>query len=335
MKKTLNIKIILIISSLFLSLILTELLLRLLNFKPWQYGKLNTTSDVFFEPDPMLGWVSKKGNYKFTFNDDLISEVDINIEEDSNRTTGIKSKNKKNILIIGGSFTQGWGVNDRQTYPFLLQQMFKKYNIYNFAQSGYGGFQSLLLIEEKIKEKNPLELIIYGFIEHHEQRNVAREDWLETLLKYSNKSQKFKIKVPYATLNKNNVLVYNKPIGYLELPLREQLAFVNLLEKFYMHQFNRTRKKIQKKVTEKIFLELNELAKKNNAKFLVANLHYSNKNTAYFYEKFLNDNKINYVDCAINLNAKLILKGDFHPNAAGHKMYSDCIGNYLTNKSFF
>lgn len=335
MKTKKKAKFLLLISSFFFSLILTELFLRLLNFEPWRYEKAYINNEIFFEAHNQLGWLSKKGNYQLIINNNSNSKINFSIEEDSNRTTGSKDANKKNIIIVGGSFTQGWGINDNETYPFLLQKALNNYNVYNYGQSGYGGFQSLLLTKKKINKKKPSSLLIYGFIEHHEERNVAREKWLETLLKYSNKEQKIKIKVPYATLNKNTSLVYNKPIAYLQLPFREKLALVNLIEKFYMKQLNRHRKKIQRKVAEQIFIELDTIAKENNAIFLVVNLHYSNKNNANYYEEFLNKNNIHYIDCARNLSEKLLLEGDFHPNAKGHKMYSDCIKNYLDNKLFF
>ena len=40
----------------------------------------------------------------------------IKILEEGDRYTGKNKHNLNKILIIGGSFTQGWGVNDDETF---------------------------------------------------------------------------------------------------------------------------------------------------------------------------------------------------------------------------
>ena len=76
--------------------------------------------------------------------------------------------------------------------------------MYNFGQGGYGSIQSFLLLEDQIPKMKSPKLVIYGFIEHHEYRNVARSEWLRVLELFSWKGH---VKTPYGTIGTNNKLI--------------------------------------------------------------------------------------------------------------------------------
>jgi len=329
MKKTKKKSLILIPISIFFSLLIIELLLQLTGFKPWEYEKTEINNQKIFKHDYELGWISKQGVYELTINDSKKSKIKFQIENRGNRYTGSYNLEKDKIIFVGGSFTQGWGVNDHDTFPYLIQKKLNNFHIYNFAQSGYGGLQSLILLAREINNLQSTKLIIYGFIEHHEQRNTARSDWLKILLKYSKRGYEQIPKVPYASIDSKNELVYHKPVSYIKFPLRDKLASVVLLENFYMKQSTRHRKKNQKKVTKKIFIELNKIAKKNNSNFLIVNLNSSNADSQKEYKNFLTSHNINYVDCNLLLKKDLMVPNDFHPNAQAHFLYNECISKFI------
>lgn len=323
-----------LIISIFFSLIIVELFLRLLGVQPWRYENI-TDNISMFKYDEHLGWISKKGAYHLELENNYGIKFNVTIEGDGSRFSGNKDEKKENIFFIGGSFTQGHGVNDDETFSFITQQKYKNFNVYNFGQSGYGGFQSLLLLKKNINKINLTKLIIYGYIEHHEYRNVARKDWLETLSKNTN-NKNLEIMLPYATLDKKNNLIYNKPTSYSKFLLKEKFAFINLIENVYMKQSDRKRKRIQTKVNEKIFIELNNLAKENKSNLLIMGLHFSNQNTEKKYNKFFSENNINYLNCNLEENSEFFFSNNFHPNKSGHKIYSQCLLNYIEkNKLLF
>ncbi len=74
---------------------------------------------------------------------------------------------------------------------------------------------------------------------------------------------------------------------------------------------------------------MDEISKKNNSKFLLVILDWSNKFTNDEYKKFMADQNISFVDCKILLNKETLIKGDYHPNEKGHIMYSTCIKNFI------
>ena len=326
MHNTLFKKLSLILISLVFSLIIVELLLRILGFNPWKY--VSSQNQKIFDYDQKIGWKSKQGVYDVIASDEFKIKTILTILDDKSRYTGNNLSDKK-ILIVGGSFTQGWGVNDNETFAYKLQNEFTNFKIKNYGQSGYSGVQSYLLLKELLDSENKIKLVIYGFIDHHEYRNVARGEWLELLLKYSKNGHSNSTKIPYATVNKNKDLIFNDPLGYLQLPFREELSLIPLIEITIMKYSTKRRKKIQKEVARQIFLKMNNLSKQNNSQFIVLNLHSNIKE----YESFFKKNDINFVDCNLFLNKNYLIKGDYHPNGKAHSVYSNCINSYINSKN--
>lgn len=322
-------KVSLILFSLIISFFLAEILLRVAGFQPWEYQSSN--KPIIYKEDQILGWKSVEGLYEFN-KDDKSRSFFMNIENFGNRFNGKKINTREpSILFIGGSFTQGHGVDDNKTFAYRIQKKFNNYSVVNYGHGGYGGLQSLLLLKEEIIKFEDPRLIVYGFIDHHEYRNVARSAWLATLTKHLNQNTK-KPKVPYATLNDNEDLIINAPISYITIPLRENLASVVLLEKFLNKQISKKRKRIQKKVTKKIIKNMDKLSSAYNSKFLVVILNWSNQYSNEEYKKYLVKNKINFVDCKIKLDNETLLKNDYHPNSKGHELYGNCILNYINKE---
>lgn len=320
-------KFLLATSAIILSVFLAEVMLRFLGYSPWKYANSNT-STVFVENE-YLGWKAKPGTHLISTNS-AKKKIYMTIDKNGYRKSTInKLNNNEQILIIGGSFTQGWGVDDDSTYTAKLQNQFTNYNFYNLGQSGYSGLQSLLYLKDEIKKFSKPKLIVYGFIEHHEYRNVARSSWLKMLLEYSNRGFDKAPKIPFANLDNNKKLKIENPIGYVLFPLREISSVATLLEKFYMKQKSRKRKKNQKIITKLIFSEMNYIAKKNNTQFLVVNLNWINEYTKNEYDVYLSKNKINNVDCNIVLNKEYLVENDFHPNYKAHAHYAKCVSLYL------
>ena len=325
MRISLSKKIITVFGAIIISLLFAEFLLRIIGIKPWEYIILNEPK--IFKSDPTLGWRAKKGSYIIPPLNHLGKKFHINIEKDGQRKTGENnSKIDGEILIIGGSFAQGWGVNDESTFSSKLQRKLGNFKVYNFGQGAYGGIQSLLLLEEQIPKMKSPKLVIYGFIEHHEYRNVARGRWLRVLAKHSTRGH---VKTPYGDIEKNNKLIIHSPIGYINLPLREMSSLVTLFEKVYMKFKTKKRKKNQKLVTEKIIVQMKEISNKFDANFMLVILNWNNHYTINHYESFLKKNEIKYVNCAVPLTGQMVILGDYHPSEKAHTFYNDCLDEYI------
>jgi hypothetical protein len=258
----------------------------------------------------------------------------LSIGKDGQRKTGEDNGSiDEEILIIGGSFSQGWGVNDEDTFSSKLQEKYTNFKVYNFGQGGYGSIQSLLFLKEQIPKMKSPKLVIYGFIEHHEYRNTARSQWLRTLSKYSKHRS---VKTPYGSIGENNELTIHPPIGYINLPLRKISSLITLIEKAYMKNMSTKeflrdsqRKKQQKLVTEKTVLEMREISNKFDANFVLVILDWSNRLTKDQYEIFLKKNKIKFVNCKIPLIDEMVLPDNYHPSDKAHTYYKNCLLDYI------
>jgi hypothetical protein len=326
MFRTLLKKISILIISTVISLLIIEIALRFLGYSPWSY--ISSSNPSIYGFDEKLGWKSKKGVYEIKASEKYNITSKINILDEGNRVVKIDNINKNKIIVIGGSFSQGWGVDDKETFSFKIQKNLDNYKVKNFSQGGYGTVQSYLLLEDVLKNNNNVKLVIYGFINHHEYRNVARGEWLELLLKYSNIGYSSPPKVPYALIDKNNKIIFHKPTGYLRLPFRENSSLITLIEKSFMKITTKRRKKQQKNILRNLVYKMNELSKLSEAKFLFVNLH---SNIEEHKKEFLKNN-INFVDCNLSLTNKFLVKGDYHPNAKAHDYYVKCISDLIIKK---
>src|SRR5262245_60621127 len=144
---------------------------------------------------------------------------------------------------------------------------FHNKKVLNYGTSGYGSYQSLLRLERTLPKLSNPKLVVYGFIENHEIRNVATAEWLESVSKTSTSS--YDVYVPFVTLDKNNALIRHKSKQYLKLPLREYSAVVALFERFIMKLSNNERTKAQQRVTEGLILEMKKVSENYGAKFVM------------------------------------------------------------------
>ena len=300
-----------------------EICLRILGFEPWQNIKYDLNEPITNQYDSKIGWRPKQGNYIFPpFSEDG-KFTNFTILEDGSRLTGkVKKKSLEKVLFIGGSFTQGWAVDDQETFPWFLQEKLKDYNVKNYGVGGYGTYQSFLLLEEILKKNNDIKMIVYSYINAHRSRNIGDASWLSNLNKFSKRGH---LSLPYADLDMKGNLIKNSPVEYIKLPFREYSSLVTRLEKkimrikFYSKYNNKT------EVLKKIIIEMKNLSRKNGSKFFFINLDSDRK---YFssYKIFLKKNKIKFADCGFsNISDDYRVKNDGHPNGKLHKIYAECI----------
>ena len=78
----------------------------------------------------------------------------------------IKETNKKPIVLLGCSFTQGTGLGENETLYYKLSNYTNR-SVYTYAIGGAGPSQALYEIENGFPNVNNPEYIIYNFIEYH------------------------------------------------------------------------------------------------------------------------------------------------------------------------
>ena len=323
LKKIIPNKLFLLLVSIILISIFLEIGLRVLGFKPWKYIKRDLDEPITNQYDSKIGWKPKEGVYTFPPFSQNGKHTKFTVLKDGSRFSGkIKNNFEGEAALIGGSFTQGWAVDDKETFSWFLQKKLKKIKIKNYGVGGYGTYQSFLLLEDLLKKENKIKIVIYFYINAHNSRNVGDASWLSHLSKYSRRGHLF---LPYATLNSNGDLVRKKPLKYLKLPFREYSSLITRLEKKIMRIKLYSKNKDKTKITQKIILEMKKISEKNGSKFIFVNLD-SFKDNLISYIEFSKKNNITFIDCGYeNATDEHRVKNDGHPNYKLHKIYADCI----------
>ena len=102
-------KFVLVFSSIFISLIIIELLLRAFGFETWKYREYDLKQPTTNKYHPILGWKPKEGVYDFPPYTKNGNYTKFTILKDGNRYSGKSTTNVKgDIIFIGGSYGQGW-----------------------------------------------------------------------------------------------------------------------------------------------------------------------------------------------------------------------------------
>ena len=193
------------------------------------------------------------------------------LDDHSRRTAQTPVNAANQCILVGGSFTQGWELSDSETFAWRIQQQLPDVAVRNYGTGRYGTCQSLLLMERILPSIKGPAVVVYGFIGHHEDRNVAPADWIGILSEYSHRGH---VRLPFATWEDGRGLVRQRPAAYLELPLRTHLATVTAMEKIVMTVTAARRTKQKRRVTQEILMAMKRLCDNHRAGFLVAFLNF-------------------------------------------------------------
>lgn len=127
-----------------------------------------------------LGYGPAKGNAfssRLFHEDQLIYDVTYTIGRNGLRITpqGRNMKENECVLVFGGSFSFGEGVEDQDAMPYVMGTL-QNYKVHNFGFHGYGPHQMLSAIENDLITCNP-KLVVYQAISHHVARAAGYSSW--------------------------------------------------------------------------------------------------------------------------------------------------------------
>ena len=210
---------------LILSFFLLELGLRVVGFKPLELPAVGIQSkpEGCFIPKENKGIVLNPGefsvsigelNYQVQHTEDSIRVVSLNQFEDS--------VVKPIIQLYGCSFTYGMGVNDEETYPWLLQKQFPLFKIENRGVPGYGQVQLLNQLKGNKSAFEGVKVIVLNYLPFHDERNTLNPVYQHKLnIGYQlSKKQNPKLitdfSYPYATLEEESLVLNQLDIEEIE-----------------------------------------------------------------------------------------------------------------------
>ena len=190
-------------------------------------------------------------------------------------------------------------------------------------ESPHWTYQSLIVLERLFQA--PLSerpsLVIYGFMDDHEERNVATVGWITTIHAVTEAGRH--PDVPYCTLDGSGGLQRHGPACYpLSLPgaivcglLRSSNGRSRELATY------RSREGPRRQVTEKLMRQMNDLCRSHGARLVVALLEASQEMKSH-YTAFWKASGIDFVDCARPLKPGWTVEGEGHPNGALNRLWA-------------
>jgi len=304
---------------------LAEVGLRLTGHRPWRYVSVDPRIPVLNDFDDTLGWQPKPGAYVIPPFTAKAQPTHVTVQADRSRATGSPGDRKRKLLLVGCSFTFGWGVNDDETFAWKLSEKLSDYDVSNHGVGGYGTYQSLLELERLLDDRPLPDKVLYGYMQGHEFRNVAHPLWTFGLTKYARQRM---VEVPFCTLDAEGHLQRQAPERYPEWPLQGQLALVNFLQEIYVRQKIPARTEQAQRVTDLLILEMAERCRQRSVQFAMVLLDADDAARAH-YTQLLGEHDIEVIDCARPLTPDRKVPGDGHPNPRLHAEWAECIATAL------
>jgi hypothetical protein len=304
-----------------------EIVARAAGYTP--RGPLSKPEPPIHAPDPLLGWRPLPGSYQFGPYSPGAGPVEVTILPDGSRDTGAGLPlGRKEVWLVGDSFTMGWAVADNETFAWRLQERRPDLHVSNFGVGGYGTLQSLIVLEELFASDRPRpQWVIYGFIDHA-WRNVAAPYWLWAL-----SFNRHSVATPFAMLALDGGAQRHAPEAYPSLPLHEKLASVALLENALMRWRAAGREQMGGPVTKALLSEMAALCHANGAGFSAVVLTMPPQ-VAKTYASYGRNNGVDILACNQRLRAEDIVVGEVHPNGPAHRRWGDCIADALAERLF-
>ena len=261
---------------LFISLIFllgAEIILRAKGIAPVPYRK----AEIRVEPDgrlvarePLVGWAHIPGAHTITL--DTGYRFRFTILPDKHRITRpladySTQDAREKIWIFGCSYTEGWSLNDEETYPWLLQERFPDYDVANFGVGGYGTVHSLVQFREALKTSTP-KIAVLAYADFHDERNTLARSHRRAIALDNDLGP---LEYPHGSLDSQGRLqITYSDIAYTEVPTAHFLALGQFIE-MELSEYD-TKRLRSHAVSEALVLEMAKLAREHGVKFILANI---------------------------------------------------------------
>ena len=329
--RTRGIEFLLLTLSLCAALLAGEAVLRISGFVPRVDDRRVTQEPALIEPDAVLGWRPKPGFHVYPAYTPGQPDIRVTIRSDGTRATATERiEGRPRVLFVGGSFTQGWAISDEETMCFKLQRRFPEVEFVNLGVGGYGTYQSLLRLEEVLREeKEPPVVVVYEFFIDHETRNVATAEWLKLLRQFEGRGH---VASPYCRLGEEGGLERKPAEAYPVWPGDDRSSLINLVKDAYaMYRF-RGRAPQARPVTFRLIAEMRDLCASREVPFLFVFL--ANGDWRDEYVRFLETEEIFHVDCSspfFDLAASRV-PGEGHPNGKMNSLWANCLAEAVETR---
>jgi len=154
---------------------------------PATYRRMTRRPAGFFAEDAGQGYRANPGRYVFRYSgmrQGRLEHLDtvVTINDDGTRFSGnAPAEAARRIFVLGDSYVFGDGVNDEQTFAFLLQTAFPGDSVHVHALAGYSWANALVTLE-RIKDRiRPGDVVVLGYAPYYMERHVAAPSRLRSI----------------------------------------------------------------------------------------------------------------------------------------------------------
>lgn len=154
---------------------------------PATYRRMTRSPAGFFAEDAEQGYRANPGRYVFRYSGMRQGRVEhldavVTINTDGTRFTGnAPADPARRIFVLGDSYVFGDGVNDQQTFAFLLQTAFPDSVVHLHALAGYSWANALVTMQ-RIKDRiRPGDIVVLGYALFYKERHVAAPSRLRSI----------------------------------------------------------------------------------------------------------------------------------------------------------
>ncbi len=319
--------IVLVLSSLLLSLISAEIVLRWQGYTPWQPDRdvelRIEAPTTFFRPDELAGFALNAREAIISINGLTFETHHDSIMLSDTSTTLYRSTVRQDnaaprtVWFLGGSYTYGWGVDDSSPYPSILANSLQLRS-YNFAVPAYGTLQSYLQLGQLLElTSDPPDLVVFGHAPFHGVRNIRSRTWMKTLASFNSLGD---IVIPVVDVQSVDQLRF-VPVRYRPVPFSRYLAISNTLDETINRKTRRGALEVE--VLTNIIEEMDALCRAYGTRFAVLNL-VSDDQTPDFFSS-LSDAEIWFADLPVDLRLEgnTLIPDDSHPSTRAHVAYAE------------
>jgi hypothetical protein len=179
--------------------------------------KMSLDHGPLFDASDLLGYAVLPGRYRVQ--EELGNQThgfDLTITEHGHRAAAYAPNHSaKRILMAGDSSMFGWGLDDEETMPWLVQARLPDYQVLNLSLTSYSTVQTLLQLQRLDPKVGPDDVVV---IEYHllsNKLNVQPADVLESLgkgfeLTLGDATRMREMRLPYAALDAHGSLAIHR-----------------------------------------------------------------------------------------------------------------------------
>lgn len=333
-----------IIITLLISVCVVEIILRMFGFVPHQLNiKVPANgSKTHFDFSDSLGYCLNPD----TFHSQVGLQQVTFTHLDSGRRKTFKSRVEKlpEIWFMGCSYTYGYNLDDKETYPYLIDSAINKYHFINMGCPGDGTLHQYLRLKKHLsKTTNFPSAVIVNYVAFSNPRNCMNPIYKQTLRDayYALRESRFYDKVknktfckfpfinPKDTMGIVSYMSLNSIMGS-EFPLIRHSAFANTINNSINNFLSNPDK--EKEISFGILKQISNLCKKNNINYFVSYLEPQGTNSNLL--TYCRANQISTINLSINFEDKNLfnIPGDsFHPNANANRIIMRKFLDFMNN----